>query len=219
METFESFLSTFRTKMFAKGDIIFVQGQIPEVAYAIKSGIVKSYNLSVGGEEKLIDLHSSYDILPESWVFSGSMASMYYQEAFTNCEMFVIPKAQCQNFFYSHVSALRWFFRRVTRRHIGSMMRVNALIQPKASAKLVCILHVLCLRFGKDIRQNVVKIQLPLTQQDIANLTGLKRETAAIELKRLKDRGIIDYAQQNYIVKTNRLDQLLDEDYEPIITI
>jgi DNA-binding transcriptional regulator LsrR (DeoR family) len=69
-------------------------------------------------------------------------------------------------------------------------------------------------RYGHDVRQNVVKVSLPLTQQDLANFMGLTRETTGIELKRLEKSGVISYNRQNYIVRTDKLNELLDEDYE-----
>ncbi len=93
-------------------------------------------------------------------------------------------------------------------------MRINALEQSKANEKVLSTIHYLALRFGRDIRPHRVEIQLPLTQQDLANFMGLTRETASMELKKLQKKGVINYSNQRYIVNTNTLDSYLDEDYE-----
>lgn len=64
------------------------------------------------------------------------------------------------------------------------------------------------------MKKHTVKILLPLTQQDLANFMGLTRETTSIELKKLQDQKILSYRQQKYTVHTNRLNELLDEEYD-----
>lgn len=219
MDTFTSFLSKFRTVRFAKGDMIFVQGEVPKAAYIVKSGIVKSYNLTADGEEKVISLVGKNEIFPAPWVFSRTASSLYYHQAFTPCETIALPRDQCVQFLQHHPDVMRWLVHQFAGLHTSLMLRVNALAQSKASVKVVYLLQALCLQFGRDIRKDVVKIDVPLTQQDIANLLGLKRETTALQLKKLKDDGVITYARQGYVVKTDQLNDLLDEDYNPGIRI
>jgi CRP-like cAMP-binding protein len=100
-------------------------------------------------------------------------------------------------------------------RHLQFQMRVNALEQSKATHKVINTLHYLCLRFGKEIKENIVKVELPLTQQDLANFMGLTRETTGIELKKLEKQGVINYRRQNYLIRTDRLNEVLDDEYDP----
>jgi CRP-like cAMP-binding protein len=54
MDDYDQFLHAFRTRRYRKGELILVQGEVPECAFVIKSGIVKTYNLTLAGEEKPI---------------------------------------------------------------------------------------------------------------------------------------------------------------------
>lgn len=219
METFTTFLSKFRTVQFAKGDMIFMQGEVPKAAYILKSGIVKTYNINAEGEEKVISLVGKNEFFPASWLFSRTDSSLYYHQAFTPCETILLPKDQCVSFFHNHPDALRWLCTQFAGIHTSFMMRINALSQSKASVKVICLLQTLCLQFGRDVKKDVVKIDVPLTQQDMANLLGIKRETTALQLKKLKDEGVITYSQQGYVVKTDQLNDLLDDEYNPGIKI
>jgi CRP-like cAMP-binding protein len=93
-------------------------------------------------------------------------------------------------------------------------MHIEALEQSKASDKILYTIHYLALFFGHDLRKDVVKIPLPITQQDIANLTGLTRETVGVELKKLLRLKIISRKDRSYIVLTGKLNELLDDEYE-----
>ena len=93
-------------------------------------------------------------------------------------------------------------------------MRINALGQSKASEKVLHTIHYLSLCFGRDLRTDIVEIPLPLTQQDLANFTGLTRETVGSEIKKLVRRKIVFARRRKYIVLTDKLNKLLDDEYE-----
>jgi CRP/FNR family transcriptional regulator len=93
-------------------------------------------------------------------------------------------------------------------------MRINALGESKAADKVLHTIHYLALRFGRDLKTDLVEIPLPITQQDVANFTGLTRETVSVELKKLASEMIIFSRNRNYVVLTDRLNKLLDDEYE-----
>jgi CRP/FNR family transcriptional regulator, anaerobic regulatory protein len=208
-----SFLKQCRVQHFAKGEIILVQDEVPSTAYWIKQGVVKTYNLTRQGEEKPISFDIKDELFPVAWVFSKLPYSQYFYEAFTDCELYCVPKQLYIDFLRKNPNELFQVFDHFITRYMNYQMRINALEQSKASSKVLYTIHLLSLRFGKDHRENLVKVQLPLTQQDLANFMGLTRETTSMELKKLQDRGVIFYKNQNYSVKTDKLNELLDEDY------
>ncbi|GAC1391815.1 MAG: Crp/Fnr family transcriptional regulator [Candidatus Saccharimonadales bacterium] len=214
MDSFKKFVSNYHIKRFAKGELILVQGEVPEVAYVVKSGVVKTYNITSQGEEKPLTFDIQNEMLPLAWIFSKAQYANYYYEAFTDCELYCIPRDDIPAFIKGTPTAFSESFDYFVDRYLNFQMQVNALEQSKAASKVLNTIHFLCLRFGKDIEKNVVLIQLPLTQQDLANFMGLTRETTGIELKKLQRLDILSYKRQNYIVKTDKLDELLDEDYD-----
>jgi CRP/FNR family transcriptional regulator len=214
---YKRFLKHYRIKHVSKGELILIQGEVPPCTYLIKKGIVKTYNLTSSGEEKPIIFDIQGEVFPFAWTFGRRPRADYYYEAFTDCELYCIPREDLIDFIKRKPEQMFKVLESMVNRSLGYQMRVNALEQSKASDKVLNTLHFLCLRYGQDLRKDLVKIQLPLTQQDLANFMGLTRETTGIELKKLQRKGIISYRRQNYIVKTNKLDQLLDEDYDPVL--
>src|SRR5690606_40243162 len=55
----EVFLERHPVKQFKKGEIIIFQGEAPRSAFVVKSGTVKAYNLSVGGDEKPVAFYDA----------------------------------------------------------------------------------------------------------------------------------------------------------------
>jgi CRP-like cAMP-binding protein len=214
IDPFQVFLQKYHVRKFDKGELILVQGEAPECAYVIKKGVVETYNLTSQGEEKPINYDIQGEIFPLAWVFGQIRTTNYYYEAFTKCELYCVPREDYKRFIAQSTGRLMGVLEAFIAQHLNSQLRVNALEQSKASAKVLYTLHFLCLRYGEDIKKNVVRIQIPLTQQDMANFMGLTRETTGIELKKLQRSGLITYRRQNYIVRTDRLNEILDEEYD-----
>lgn len=214
MNKIQEFYDRYTVKRFLKGEIILVQGEVPKSTYIVKKGVVKSYNLTAQGEEKPIDFNLAGNLFPESWTFGKARFAQFYHEAFTDCQVYCVPATDYIDFLKSDPDLLYTSFEAFISRYINYQMRINALEQSKAAAKVLYTIQFLCLRFGHDVQNDTVLIDLPLTQQDLANFMGLTRETTGIELKKLQRKGVLSYRKQKYVVKTDKLEEYLDEDYD-----
>ena len=214
MSNLETFLHQYSTKRYRKGSVILQQDAVPTSAFIIKKGIVKTYNITNGGEEKPIGLNAANEIFPLGWVFGKTVKSQYYYEALSECEIYCVPPEDLIAFIKSDQEVLYQLLESRVWEGLNYQMRINALGQSKASDKVLHTIHYFALCFGHDLQKDIVEIPLPLTQQDIANFTGLTRETVSLELKRLTSLNIIFSRNRNYVVLTNRLNELLDDEYE-----
>jgi CRP/FNR family transcriptional regulator len=213
-----AFLERHHTKTFKKGEIIIFQGEAPRSAYAIKSGTVKAYNLSVDGNEKPVAFYSEDNIFPAAWVYGQISSAMYYYEAFTpEVEVYTVDRDEFVAFVKKRPELLYQELKNALLDQVGGSMRLNALQHSKAGDKLIYTLHYLALGHGTSNPTSggkVVEITLDLKHQDFANLTGLTRETAATELNKLKRQGIIDYGKgRPYVLNLHKLTQLLNDQF------
>jgi CRP/FNR family transcriptional regulator len=214
MKRFDEFLKQYPLKSYPKGTVILCEGDVPLAAYVIKRGVIKTYNLTEEGLERPISFDIAGEMFPVGWIFSKLERSQYFYESFTDCEIYVMPREDFLGFLHQNPAVLFELFNYFVSRYLNFQMRVYGLEQSKAVDKVLYTLHFLSLRFGRDVKKDMVRIELPLTQQDFANFVGLTRETAGIELKKLERAGIIRYQRQNYVVLTDKLNERLDVDYE-----
>lgn len=212
---FKAFLRAYPVRTFKKGEIIIFQGEAPRTAYVVKSGVVKTYNLSANGDEKPVAFYTEAETFPAAWVFGKLPSAIYYHEAFSEeVEVFLVPPKDYVAFLRSHPEALYDELQRLVTDHVGKSMRLNALQHSRAGDKLIYTLHYLALSHGKKVAPKVMEIGLQLTHQDFANLTGLTRETAATELNKLKRMGIIAYGKHTpYRIKLDKLNAMLNDQY------
>lgn len=212
---FQTFLDKHPVRTFKKGEIIIFQGEAPRAAFIVKSGIVKAYNLSVGGDEKPVAFYSPGSIFPGGWVYGKMPNSLYYYESFTaSTSLYAVKREDYVNFIKSRPELLYHELERYLTEQIGQSMRLNALQHSRASDKLLYTLHYLALSHGRKVAPQVIEIELDLTHQDFANLTGLTRETAATELNKLKHRKVINYDKNKpYLLDLSKLMHLLNDQY------
>jgi CRP/FNR family transcriptional regulator len=210
-----AFLERHPTHSFKKKEIIVFQGEAPRHVFVVKSGTVKAYNLSVAGDEKPVGFYQANSVFPVSWVFGKTASATYYYEAFTpQVEAYTIYREEFVSFIKKRPELLYQELERLLTEQLGSSVRLNALQHSRASDKLIYTLHYLALSHGTSIDSNKIELNLDLTHQDFANLTGLTRETAATELNKLKKQGVIEYGKHSpYRLDLTRLMRLLNDEF------
>ncbi len=212
---YQVFLERHPVKQFKKGEIIIFQGEAPRSAFVVKSGTIKAYNLSVGGDEKPVAFYDKNSIFPDAWVFGKLASAIYYYEAFTpEVELYIVERDEYMKFIKRHPELLYLELERYLTDQLGKSMRLNALQHSRANDKLLYTLHYLALSHGRQKAAQEIEITLDLTHQDFANLTGLTRETAATELNKLKRQGVINYSKHKpYTLNLAKLSRLLNDQY------
>lgn len=214
MNGLKAFLTCYPIKRYEKGECIIRQDEEPKNAFLVKKGAIKSYNITSKGEEKLIQLNTRHDIFPLGWVFDKIRRSQYYYEAVKESEIYRIPRDELVTFLKNNTETMYQLLRDTVNESLHDQLRLNALEQSKAVEKICSTLHYLALRFGRDIQRDTVEITMPLTQQDVANFTGLTRETVSTEFKRLAAQDVLIYNSTSYTVRTDRLNELIDDDFD-----
>jgi CRP/FNR family transcriptional regulator len=200
---------------FSKGETIFLQGEVPKNLYSIRSGVVEESNLTSDGNQQSIAFEIIGDIIPKSWAFSKTANTLFDYTAFTDCELYIISKDDFQSQIAHNMDFTRKVLDRTVVLLMGAKLKLDALEKPHASQKLIYTLLYLCYQYGTRIGTGNVMIQVPLTQQDIADFTGMTRETANLELNKLRKEKVFISDQKYYFVDIEKLNSKLDDDYEP----
>lgn len=200
------------TRTFKQGSVILYQGEVPRAACILKSGVVRVYSISPQGDEQIVTLHVRGEFFPVSWIYQKSTSTMFFYEALTDCEVAFVPRRTFIEFMESSPNRVKLLMDFFTTNYAASLVRINALEQPKARDKLLYTLYFLAQRYGKKPVNGRVDIPIALTHQLFASLVGITRETTAMELSKLKKERVISYKQQQYSVHLPRLMELVGED-------
>ncbi len=214
-----TFLEKYPIRKLKKGWPILYQGEVPRSAFVIKKGMVKVYDISANGEEKVVSFGAEGGLVPTPWIFDKSPVSLYYYDAFTDCEIYTVPRNLLRDKLMSSEELLKYSLDIYVSLYVGTAMHVYALEQTKASDKLLRILQYLAMRFGKEVKPGIFRIDMRLTHQDLAHMIGMTRETTAVELGKLRKSKAISYSNQRYLLNMSKLQQILGEDEFKALTI
>ncbi len=208
-----AFLQKYPIRKFKKGQTVLFQGEVPRYAYVTKSGIIKTYNISPLGEEQIISLSIEYEVIPEAWFLQEASVAYYFYEAFTDCEVYTVPRGELAAEVENHPGLSNTLLRRFMQLYIGARVHVNALEQSRSRDKLIHLLHYLMMRFSTSPpTSDIAELDIRLTHQTLANMLGVTRETIAMEVSRLRKEKIVDYKQQTYSIYRKKLLALRNED-------
>jgi CRP-like cAMP-binding protein len=211
LHSFDKLLEQYPVKRFAAGDMILYQGEVPNAAYVVKSGLVKAYNISAQGDEKPIAFSGETEILSHAWVFGKANSSMYFFEAHTDCALYALPRDELLSIAKQDKEILYFLLDRFVTLTTAASLQLHALEHSKAADKILHMLFYLSEVHGEPASDGTVLINLPLTQQDLANLLGLTRETTGIELVKLKRSGVLSLSRKRYRIQRQRLLELIGE--------
>ncbi len=214
-QLFKSFVDKYPTRIYQRGEIIIFQGEAPRSTFVVQSGVVKAYNLSIHGDEKPVGFFAEMDSFPGTWIYDKVPSAIYYYEAFTpECSVYLIPREDYVFFIRTNPKMALAELDRYVDNQLALSMQLNALQHSRANEKLMYMLHYLSLTHGQPSGERKRVIDLKLTHQDFANLTGLTRETAATELNKLKRLGVISYGKNEpYVIDLNKLQMILNDQY------
>ena len=203
--------SSYRLRAIPKGRPLLYQGEIPTMGFFVKTGIVKMYNITNQGEEKIVGYESKGALLPLEWLFGRAPVALYYYDTFTECELYRISKDDLIGAVNKDRKLALTLLERSYSMYIGATIHLHALEQSKARNKLLYIFQYLVLRFGKVVDKTHSQIELRLTHQEIANLIGTSRETTSSEIGKLTREGVVAIKDLKYVVDTDKALRLLGE--------
>jgi CRP/FNR family transcriptional regulator, cyclic AMP receptor protein len=208
----EKVLSKYSVRSISKNRPLLYQGEIPTMAFYIKSGIVKLYNITAEGEERIVGYENDGGLMPIEWLFSRSQVALYYYDTFTDCEIIRIPKEEVITALKQNSPAALSYLDRSLAMLMGSTIHLHALQQPNARQKLLYIMQYLVLRFGREVSKNKQLIDLRLTHQEISNIIGITRETVSTEISKLVKEDVLSIDDYRYVVNMDKAIRLLGED-------
>ena len=201
----------FQIRKYRRNQLILFQGEVPQFGCILKKGIIKEYDISKQGNEQITWLVKENEVFPIPWLMDTTPASTYYYEAVSQCEVYILSKQDYLNLLEFNKAYLNSELKRQAYKENAQAKRLAAILNHKAENKLLNTFQYLVESYGVISNKKTAEVIIRLTHQDIANLTGLTRETVSKELNLLRERGIITQHSKrtNYIVNLNMLNELV----------
>lgn len=188
---FETFYDQFTTRKYKKGEVLIRADDDPQGIFCLTKGYVRQYTISKTGLELTLHILKPISYFPLVWAINGT-PNVYYFEALTEVEVGRAPRDQVVNFIKDKPTIIFELMSQLLEDYAETLKRVEHLVFSDAYRRVISVLLYIAKHFGvEDARGTIVNHRF--TQQDIATLVGVARETASIEMVKLEKRGLIKY--------------------------
>ena len=170
---------------YAKGDVIYHEGDRADKLLIITQGAIRLYKTTIEGKEQNLDILQTGDFTGELDLMGDATYSheAIAQEPTLLC---IISQARMRDLIIKNPSIGFKIMQAMNRK----LTNLRGLVQSLATNEgLPRLAHLLLQLYEKSGRQTV--LNLSLSREDIANFTGLTRETVSRKLAQLQDEGII----------------------------
>lgn len=183
-----------RLKRYSKNQIIINEGEFAEFYYQIKTGQIKMFNLTEDGKEFVQGFFKSGESFGEPPLF-GAFKYPATAMALETSEIFLLPKTSFFKLLKTHPDLHLKFTKLICKRMVykAKIMREVSIYPPEH--RILTLLHHL-----KGNPKPDASFEVPLTRQQISDLTGLRVETVIRAIKKLeKSKELVIINRKVYI--------------------
>lgn len=193
----EDFFSQLQLKVYQKGEIIISPGDALDNIYYLKKGLIKRYMINQDGKEFLLVAYKPKSYFPLSLIVNEK-ENKYYFEAITKSIVHISPKDKFVEFVKKEKDILFYTIRRFSRALYGLSLRIESLLLEDAYFKVATIINYVASTWGEKKGKNIL---VAIKQKEIANATGLTRETVSRQIAIMRKKGLLSYSKQTLVIK------------------
>ena len=184
---------------FQKGEVIQHAGDKPGGVYYIERGFVKVYSIRNSGENNLHIIYKAGELFPLVWAYRGTNLSVFY-EAMDDVTVRRVPVEEFTEFTHKHLDVANFMQDYLAMAFWVYANRVENLGLALARDRIIYRLLFLMQRFGVKNQLGEVMLDLPITQQDMADSLKMIRETASREIEKLENEGFLSYRKHRIVI-------------------
>lgn len=192
-----------REKHYPKNQIIGYQGDTLTAIHLIKSGFVKAYTILDSGDTRTMFIMGPGDIFPIAFSLTLSWDSYqlkYFYQTLAETSVVVLDDEHFKHLVESEPKMANTYMSYMSATNKGIVAQLEAMKHKTAKNKILELLPYLVSKLGKQIKPGVYKLNLKLSHQEVADLSGITRETTTALLKDLEKDGVIEQQRNTWIV-------------------
>ena len=204
----DEFFSTYPVLRYDKDQIIIHADDMPSGIFYIKSGFVKMSSILENGREITLNIFKAGAYFPMIWAITN-LPNTYYYKTVTATEFQRVPRDVVIEFVKKNPDELFELMARILRGMKGLLVNMEHQLSGDSYHRVIAALILAAKRFGTKIKNDKVLIKLPLTHQNIADESGMTRETASLAMKKLAEKKFITYKGRTLLI--NDMNELIKE--------
>ena len=197
---FETFYNQFQDREYKKGEILIRADDDPQGIFCLTKGYIRQYTISKTGFELTLYIHKPISYFPMVWAINGT-PNVYYFEALTPVEVGRAPRNEVVNFIKDKPILIFELMSELIEDYAESLKRIEHLVFSDAYRRVISVLLYIAKHFGEKHKDGTI-IGHHFTQQDIATLVGVARETASNEMTKLNKKGLVKTVDHSIFIES-----------------
>ena len=186
-----------RSRPLQKGEYLYRANEPFQSVYAVRSGTVKSINISSNGEEQVTGFYLPGEILGmDGLAQNHHNNSAIALETSAICE---IPFSRLEELSVEIPSLQRHFFQLMSKEIANDQQLITLLSKNSADERIAALLLSISTRNHRR-HLSAAKFRLPMSRTDIGNYLGLTIETVSRVLSRLQKSGILNVNKKDIAI-------------------
>jgi CRP/FNR family transcriptional regulator len=182
---------------FKRNQILLHEEETSEFMYIIMKGKVKVSRVGKDGKETIFSMHGAGEFYGELALIDGKTAPASVI-AVENSRVAIISKEHFFSLIYTQRKIMDNLLKILCSRLRDSWQKIEMLNFNDASQRLKMLLNILAETNGEKTPEGTV-LQMRLIHQDMADMTGLTRETVTRVIDRWKKSGEIEVLRSKFI--------------------
>ena len=203
----DSLFQNAREKRYPKNQIICYQGDALSAVHLIRKGYIKAYTILDSGDTRTMFILSPGDIFPIAFSLTldwDAFKLKYFYQSLTDTTLALMDHQNFRQLIDSQPKMAAIYMSYISASNQAMVNQLEAMKHKTAKDKILLLLPYLVEKIGKQLRPNTYKLLLKLSHQEIADLSGITRETTTALLKELAKEGVIKQQRTTWIVHLNQ---------------
>jgi len=191
------FFSAYPARTYRKGDmVIFADDTVPSI-YFLESGLVVQYDISDAGDQVTLNTFKSHAFFPVSSALNTA-PNRYFFEAITPATARCAPAEAVLTFLQENPDVVLDLLSRVYRGTDGLLRQLMQLKSGTAEHRLLLEICIIAQRFGEQLADGSFTVLM--TENQLAQQTGLARETVSRALAALTEQHLVDSSKRGVVL-------------------
>ncbi len=186
---FETLLLETAPRRYDSGAVLSDPESRPERTFYCASGTLKVTKLLASGREILITILQAGSLWSDRAVLNGYWREVFI-EAMEPSDVYAVENAAFEAFLVARPERLTSFMQRVSEQVSDALTLLDDFRGRDVASRLARVLVKFSQQYGVPTDRGV-RIDLPVTHQDLANMIGTARETVSRNMARFRQKGYV----------------------------
>lgn len=179
------------TRTHARGSTIWRVGEIPQALLVVKSGLIKLTRPAPRGRTSLCGLFGAPSVLGELVLVKGVPYQNAAVAATANVSVVAIPRDLVLTCVRREPQIALNLFRGFEDKFTALHDKIDVLSAGSVEARLATLLLKLYAQFGDELADGTLRIGVPLSRQELADMVSTSFETSVRVLTRWEREGVV----------------------------